>query len=371
MLSAASNTRSTALPVGELFILGFRGLSLPGWLRSFALRFGLGGVILFDVDLRSGSKTRNIVSPEQLRLLCAEISALPSRPWVFLDQEGGSVCRLSVERGFAPLPAPAEFARLSYYARTRLALRSYAELHALGVDYNLAPVLDLNLDPHNAELAPRGRSYSAHPRIVRENAALLRSVAAHCGVGLCFKHYPGLGAAKVDSHHEGCLIPTPSRAQLLLYHRFSRETPAAALLVAHINVEAWDAERPASLSPLVLRRLRKAAPDVLLVADDLQMGSVQRIMDTSTACVQGIAAGLDLLLIGQNLRAEEAQSLDFAKRVLYTAQTQTRFAERVQKALARVQCRKASWQTYRQGLRRARFQGDWNHGPSTRIVEPL
>src|SRR3982751_2800556 len=90
---------------GELFTLGCHGKAVPDWLKAFAARFGLGGVILFDYSVRTRQYDNNIESPEQVRALCAEIARLPSAPLVFIDQEGGLVRRLKETRGFAPLPA--------------------------------------------------------------------------------------------------------------------------------------------------------------------------------------------------------------------------------------------------------------------------
>ena len=97
------------MPIGELFILGFYGKAVPAWLKAFAARYGLGGVILFDYSCRTLQYDNNIDSPEQLRRLCAEISLLPSAPMVFIDQEGGLVRRLKENRGFAPLPSAQDF----------------------------------------------------------------------------------------------------------------------------------------------------------------------------------------------------------------------------------------------------------------------
>ena len=80
--------------VGELFILGFFGKTVPAWLKQFASRYGLGGAILFDYSCRTQTYENNIESPEQVQRLCAEIAALPSGPMVFIDQEGGLVRRL-------------------------------------------------------------------------------------------------------------------------------------------------------------------------------------------------------------------------------------------------------------------------------------
>src|SRR3981189_1932495 len=100
---AASNHRDS-MSVGELFILGFFGKTIPAWLRQFAARYGLGGIILFDYSCQTRHYDNNIESPEQLRGLCHEISALPSSPMVFIDQEGGLVRRLKESRGLKAPP---------------------------------------------------------------------------------------------------------------------------------------------------------------------------------------------------------------------------------------------------------------------------
>ena len=104
--------------IGELFILGFFGKTIPAWLREFAGRYGLGGVILFDYSCQTKTIrqqhrfTRAGAAP--LRRDCP----LPSRPMVFIDQEGGLVRRLKDSRGFAPLPSAKEFNHLAPRAKS-------------------------------------------------------------------------------------------------------------------------------------------------------------------------------------------------------------------------------------------------------------
>src|SRR6266850_6341146 len=130
------------MPIGELFIRGFFGKIVPDWLKQFAARYGLGGVILFDYSCRTQQYDNNIESPEQVQRLCAEIAALPSGPMVFVDQEGGLVRRLKDNRGFAPLPSAKEFNCLSQQEKQKVLAASLAELRSLGIRYNFAPVID-------------------------------------------------------------------------------------------------------------------------------------------------------------------------------------------------------------------------------------
>src|SRR5258705_11570057 len=90
--------------IGELFILGFFGKTVPVWLKQFAARYGLRGVILFDYSCRTQQYDNNIESPEQVQRLCGEIAALPSGPMVFIDQEGGLARRPNAIRGFVTFP---------------------------------------------------------------------------------------------------------------------------------------------------------------------------------------------------------------------------------------------------------------------------
>ena len=132
------------MPVGELFILGFYGKVIPAWLKQFAARYGLGGVILFDYSCQTLQYDNNIESPEQVRRLCEEIASLPSGPMVFIDQEGGLVRRLKEGRGFKPLPSPRDFNHLAADEKRKILAASLAEMRQLGISYDFAPVIDVD-----------------------------------------------------------------------------------------------------------------------------------------------------------------------------------------------------------------------------------
>ena len=208
-----------SMQVGELFILGFFGKSIPPWLREFAARFGLGGVILFDYSVRTRQYDNNIESPAQLRELCAEIAALPSSPMPFIDQEGGLVRRLKEARGFAPLPSARDFNQLAAAEKRSILTASFNELRALGIRFNFAPVIDIDSNPDNPNIGRIKRSFSADIDEVEANAVLLSEVARAARIGLCLKHYPGIGGANVDfapglHGHFGCAVGRSGRTVL-------------------------------------------------------------------------------------------------------------------------------------------------------------
>ncbi|MDH4246214.1 MAG: glycoside hydrolase family 3 protein [Deltaproteobacteria bacterium] len=334
-------SRST-LPIGELFVLGFRGYAVPRWLENFAARFGLGGVILFDYDVQTRLYERNVRDPAQVKALCAEVAALPSGPLVFVDQEGGRVRRLKERLGFSPLPSARAFGALPPTERASLAQRAFTELRALGIHYDLAPVIDLDYDPASPDIGALERSFGADPLVVRENVRLLDTAAREARIGLCLKHYPGLGAARVNSHEELTdLTGTVTEAQLRLFHELAGDIHGGAVLVSHGIVAEWEPKVPASLSSAALGRLRRAAPEALLVSDDLQMQGLQRFCTTEMALRRGFSAGLDVLLMGNNLLDESTQMAALAKGLAGTVAGDPALSAAFEASLERIRARKA------------------------------
>jgi beta-N-acetylhexosaminidase len=330
------------MPIGELFILGFFGKKVPDWLKRFAARFGLGGVILFDYSCRTRQYDNNIESPEQLRDLCAKISSLPSAPMLFIDQEGGLVRRLKETRGFQPLPSAKEFSHLAPEDKRTILAASVAELRQLGMHYNFAPVVDVDYNPDNPNIGRIERSYSADIAEVESNALLVNEIASEVRVGLCLKHYPGIGGAVVDSHQEFMDISDSLRPeQEELFYRLAPRMFGDAVLVSHAIVRQWDKDHPMTLSPAGIGRLRSRLPDTLLITDDMQMQGLQKALGTRAASLKSLQAGMDMLCIGNNLFDQEQEMAgiaDHLERCLLDGRVNRAAVER---SIERVRRRKA------------------------------
>ena len=330
------------MQIGELFILGFHGKTVPDWLRAFAARFGLGGVILFDYSVRTRQYDNNIDSPERVRALCADIAALPSAPLVFIDQEGGLVRRLKETRGFAPLPSAKDFNRLPPEEKRKLLTASLQELRALGIRYNFAPVIDVDYNPDNPNIGRIKRSFSDDISEVESNALLMSEIAREARVGLCLKHYPGIGGADVDSHQEFMDISAALwPEQEALFYSLAPKIFGDAVLVSHAIVGQWDRENPATLSPAAIGRLRARLPETLLVTDDMQMQGLQKALGTGAACLQSLRAGIDMLCIGNNLLDQEAEMAGIAEAIERALQQELLDVTEIGRSIARVQRRKA------------------------------
>lgn len=330
------------MSVGELFILGFYGKVIPPWLREFATQFGLGGVILFDYSCQTRQYDNNIASPAQVRSLCAEIAALPSQPLVFIDQEGGLVRRLKEGLGFQPLPSAKDFNRLAIAEKQTILAASYDELRRLGIRYNFAPVIDVDGNPDNPNIGRIKRSYSSDIGEVEANARLVDAAARQAGVGLCLKHYPGIGGANVDSHLEFMDISDALRPeQEDLFYALAPHIFGDAVLVSHAIVRQWDAQHPMTLSSAGIGRLRRRLPETLLITDDMQMQGLQKALGTSAASLQAIAAGMDMICIGNNLFDQEQDMAGIAAAVAGAMQDGSLDQAAVRRSIARVHKRKA------------------------------
>ena len=330
------------MQIGELFILGFFGKTIPAWLKEFAGRRGLGGVILFDYSCQTKEYDNNIDSPEQLRGLCAEISRLPSNPMVFIDQEGGLVRRLKDARGFKPLPSPKEFNRLSANEKRRILAASFAEMRQLGIHYDFAPVIDVDYNPDNPNIGKIKRSYSADIEEVEANALLASEVAREAGIGLCLKHFPGIGGADVDSHQDFMDISDAlPREQEELFYSLAPKMFGNAVLVSHAIVRQWDDKNPATLSLAAIGRLRERLADTLLITDDMQMQGLQKALGTRAASLQSLKAGMDMLCIGNNLLDQEREMADIADAIERNVRDETLDASAIERSIDRVQKRTA------------------------------
>ncbi|MFN2353928.1 MAG: glycoside hydrolase family 3 protein [Desulfopila sp.] len=294
--------------LGQLFILGFHGSILePGnpIIDDITRRY-LGGVILFDNFLSAAPGKSNIVSPQQVQELCSELQALTPEPLIIgVDQEGGMVRRLKERHGFAPLPSAAQMAEDTTYAKTAQSAEATAhQLAATGVNLNFAPVADLNINPNNPIIGKIGRSFSPEPATVTEHCEIWLDALQRAGVYGCLKHFPGHGSAHDDSHKDFVDIThTWRKKELLPYQKLIARQKVHAIMLGHLFHGAMDSHHPASLSPSIATTMlrRQLNFQGLVLTDDLQMHAITKRYGLLDAVVQAFAAGVDQVIIGNNL----------------------------------------------------------------------
>ena len=245
---------------------------------------------------------RNCENRAQLRALTDSLRDLTGRADlpILIDQEGGRVARLQPPEWPAFPAGPAfdalyETAPISAIEAARTNAQALALILAeVGITVNCLPLLDVSGAETTDAIAIR--AYGTEPqRVAALGRAVLEGLAAGGVLGVV-KHMPGHGRARVDSHH---LLPTVTAAAEDLaadLAPFQALKDAPMGMTAHIVFEAWDAERPATLSPIVIERVIRETIgfDGLLMTDDIDMKALSGTAGEKAA--GALAAGVDLVL---------------------------------------------------------------------------
>jgi beta-glucosidase len=261
-----------------------------------ALKLGCGGYIFFGGEVRAvRALTQELRERSQFPLLIAS------------DLERGAGQQFVGATGLPPLAAIGASKEQGVLARAaRLTAR---EALALGVNWVLAPVCDVDLEPNNPIIGTRALGSDAG--VVSILASEWIDACQSAGALACAKHFPGHGRTTVDSH---AVLPTveADRHELaefdLAPFRAAIEAGVASILTAHIAFPALDATgTPATLSRKILHGLlrRELLFDGIVVTDAMIMEGVLQGRSESTACVSALAAGCDLVLYPADLDAVE------------------------------------------------------------------
>ena len=163
----------------------------------------LGGVILFDYNPIDKNKPKNIASKEQLKTLSAQLQACSKdqKLLIAIDQEGGKVQRLKSQYGFyGNFPSAAGVSKMSSADTLETYRKMGKELKDAGINYDLAPVVDLAINSKNHVIYELGRSYGANPKDVAASASLFLQAMHEEGVLTSLKHFPGHGSSLGDTH---------------------------------------------------------------------------------------------------------------------------------------------------------------------------
>lgn len=288
---------SLSRKIGQLLMVGFVGAEPdapePRRVAAMIAAGELGGVILF---------AENIQNPSQLRTLTASFRAAAGAtpPFIAVDQEGGSIQRLSRRKGFQPLPSARTMARKPLCEAEALYQRTATELAAMGINLNFGPVVDLDINPRNPAIGQKARSYDRDPERVLAYAGAF--IAAHdaAGVLTAAKHFPGHGSAARDPHVAIVDIADVwESVELSPFATLAAAGDLPMVMVGHlIHPRFSDGDRPTSLSRRAITEVLRDSLgfDGVVVTDDLGMDAITRRYRPEDAAVMAIRAGADLLI---------------------------------------------------------------------------
>ena len=249
---------------------------------------GVGGVFL------AGG---NVQDAEQVSGLTAGLRAAAGRPLlVSTDEESGRVAHMRRVVGAGPSPRRMAREESPEAVRERAA-QTGQELSAVGVDLDLAPVLDLDDGPATGVVGDR--SFSADPQEAAAYGLAYARGLADAGVTSAVKHFPGHGRSAVDSHRESSLVEA-GLAELaatdLVPFQAAVDAGAPVVMLNHLQYAALDPELPASLSPRAYALLRGTGFEGVAMTDSVGMGAVNLRWDFPDAAVQAVSAGADAVL---------------------------------------------------------------------------
>ncbi len=297
--------------IGQMILTGFRGLSLPDSdpLADDLTEGRVGNVVLFDFDVARKSPVYNIESPRQVRELTASLQHLARSPLLIaIDQEGGKVSRLKEERGFPATLSARALGALDDTTTTALYADATARCLAdVGINLNLSPVVDLDLNPDNPIIGRMERSYGANPDRVVAHAAEVITAHHRQGILCTLKHFPGQGSAAKDTHWEFVDATAAWREiELEPYRRIIEAGLCDAIMTSHVYNARIDPDYPATLSKRTVTGILRdrLGFDGVVISDDLQMRAISRQYGLEIAVEKAIDAGVDILSFANNIDEE-------------------------------------------------------------------
>jgi len=311
--------------IGQMLLLGFRGTQVyeDSYISKVIKDINIGGVILFDYDVPSQNFPRNIISPEQTKKLICGLQAYAKTPlFIAVDAEGGHINRLKEKYGFLKIPSAKEIGNLNPEKAEFIYKKLAGQLAGLGFNLNLAPVVDVNINPKNPVIGSLQRSFSSNHEIVTDYALAFINANNRKGIISALKHFPGHGSSREDSHLGLTdVTETYKNYELTPYKELIKKGKAEMIMTAHIMNRQVDPDYPATLSPNFLQKILrdKLGFKGVIISDDMQMGAITKNYSFSEAVIRAVNAGCNILAISNNGKTYDEDTVYKAFKVIINA----------------------------------------------------
>ncbi|MGF7145881.1 beta-N-acetylhexosaminidase [Anaerotaenia torta] len=282
--------------VGQRMVAGFGDTEINEDIKDLIINYKIGNIILFK---------HNIINNEQLKKLCGDLQDLIQQhtgqeAFIAVDQEGGMITRLGQDA--ANMPGAMAIAATGKVENAFLSGKITGEqLSSVGVNFDLAPTVDVNSNMHNPVIGVR--SYSDRPEEAARYAVAMTKGLLEGGVYACAKHFPGHGDTNVDSHVGLPLIDKDinelEECELIPFRRVI-EAGIPAVMTTHILFPKMEEGNvPATMSHKIITGLLKEKLGFkgLVVSDCMQMSAIKKYYGTAEGSLQAIKAGVDLVFI--------------------------------------------------------------------------
>ncbi|ETT29533.1 beta-N-acetylhexosaminidase [Paenibacillus sp. FSL H7-0942] len=292
--------------VGQLLMCGFHSQHADEQITRLIRDYHVGGVIYFRRNVESVDQLTRLSA--ELQEMAAEAGALPLM--ISVDQEGGMVARIDQE-GMTQVPGNMALGATGNAEYTLECAQILGrELKNIGIDMNLAPVVDVNNNPLNPVIGVR--SYGEHAESVAAHGVAAITGYQSQGIAATAKHFPGHGDTAVDSHLGMVTVPH-DRNRLeqmeLLPFRKAIEAGVDAIMTAHVMFPSIEPEPiPATLSHKVLTGLLREEMgfEGIIITDCLEMHAISKPYGVAEAAIRAVEAGADLILVSHTLQDQVA-----------------------------------------------------------------
>lgn len=276
--------------LGQMVMIGIQGTKVDDDSLYMLHQFHMGGVILFD---------RNMKSPEQVKQLTSDLQAQSNEKvplFIGIDEEGGDVVRMAEK--LTPPPLQKEIGATGDIEQAKTwAIKTAKSLKEMGINVNFAPVADVGSNDK--------RSYSTDANTVIDFVRAATKGYQQENIIYSLKHFPGIGKGKVDSHIDSSSIDVTKEilmAEDIIPFKAiidENEPNDYFILVSHLKYPALDEEYPASLSSKIMTDLlrNKLGYKGIIITDDMEMGAVANHNDFRSIGVKAIKAGADIVLV--------------------------------------------------------------------------
>lgn len=282
--------------VGQLVMIGVHGTDLTDDSRYMLRQYHIGNIIYFDRNMQSQDQLHHFSQALQAYAQGEAGQKVPL--FIATDEEGGAVAR-----GAGILFTPPSEAHIGKTGKPQEAQDNAAHvaqsLKSVGINLNLAPVVDLGLGD--------GRSFGTNPEQVAQFAEAAVTGYEQQGLLCALKHFPGIGKGTVDSHQDVSTIPasltTLEKEDLVPFQTVIEAQKAKPndflVLVSHLVYPALDKDHPASQSSAIMNGLlrQKLGFQGIIITDDMEMGAVAKHEGFRQLGVQAIQAGADIVMI--------------------------------------------------------------------------
>jgi beta-N-acetylhexosaminidase len=285
--------------IGQLFMIGMPGLSLDEDTKRLIGDYNPGGIIFFS---------RNISDPLQMARLCRDLQKTSIKYhgiplFLAIDQEGGRVARLKDPFTVFPGNEAIGMDEKSVERAREFGSVTAKEMRIVGLNMNLAPVVDVRTDKPEKHL--KGRIFGEDHKDVALLGETVVKALQEKGVMAVAKHFPGLGRARIDPHLNLPKIDLDaSRISEIDIAPFEAAIKAgvSGVMTSHAIYSALDPKYPATLSSIILKGILrdKLGFNGLIITDDLEMGAIRKKWGVSKGAISSFRAGADILLICKN-----------------------------------------------------------------------